>query len=171
MSKLYFKEVQRFNQWYILVLNVITFAIVVFFITKEIIHLQQTSQATNEAYWLLLIGLIPLLLILLFYMVKLETEIRKEGIYFRFKPFQRKFKFYDWKDILKFYVRKYKPIKEYGGWGVRAGTKKYGRAYNVSGNMGLQIELTNGKKILIGTVKATELERAITKIKKEKESI
>jgi hypothetical protein len=54
-------------------------------------------------------------------------------------------------------VRKYSPIKEYGGWGFRYGFKN-GKAYNISGNMGLQLILKNGDRILIGTQKPEELE-------------
>jgi hypothetical protein len=52
---------------------------------------------------------------------------------------------------------------EYGGWGYRVGGKKSGIAFNVSGNMGVQIELKNGKKILLGTRKPKEAEEALKK--------
>lgn len=37
-------------------------------------------------------------------------------------------------------------------------------AYNTSGNMGLQLEFTDNKKILVGTNKANELSEALKKI-------
>jgi len=40
-----------------------------------------------------------------------------------------------------------------------------GRALNMSGNMGLQLELKDGKKLLIGTQKFEELEQLLQKIK------
>jgi len=43
-----------------------------------------------------------------------------------------------------------------GGWGVRWWTK-FGTVYNVMGRIGLAIELKNGKKLLIGTQKKTEV--------------
>jgi hypothetical protein len=38
---------------------------------------------------------------------------------------------------------------EYGGWGIKYG--KMGKAYNVSGNRGVQLEFTDGKRLLIGS--------------------
>lgn len=49
-------------------------------------------------------------------------------------------------------IRKYNAIRDYGGWGVKR-KLRWGRAYNVSGNIGLQIYLNNGKKVLFGTQK------------------
>ncbi len=37
----------------------------------------------------------------------------------------------------EFYARKYRPIREYGGWGIRYGWN--GRAYSTSGNEGVQL--------------------------------
>ena len=53
---------------------------------------------------------------------------------------------------------------EYGGWGLRGGfflNKGKGTAYNVSGNIGIQLEFVNGKKILIGTHKRDEVDRVL----------
>jgi hypothetical protein len=39
-------------------------------------------------------------------------------------------------------------------------------AYNVSGNRGLQLELTNGKKILLGTQRPEEIAQALIHLNK-----
>ncbi|MES2389410.1 MAG: hypothetical protein V4543_15515, partial [Bacteroidota bacterium] len=62
----------------------------------------------------------------------------------------------------KAYIRTYSPMGEYGGWGIRYGINK-GWLYNVSGNMGLQLELLDGKKVLIGTRKPDEIIAALRK--------
>ncbi len=46
-------------------------------------------------------------------------------------------------------MRKYSALKDYGGYGVRYG--KNAKAYNVTGNKGIQIELIDGKRILFGS--------------------
>jgi len=56
-------------------------------------------------------------------------------------------------------VLTYSPISDYGGWGIRYGS--IGKAYNVSGNRGVQLELLNGERILIGSQKPEELAAAI----------
>ena len=95
----------------------------------------------------------------LFYVTNLTIEVRGDGVYIRFFPFHSSFHKIALKDIKTFEARTYNPIMEYGGWGIRYGLK--GKAYNVSGNRGVQLELSEGKKILIGSQKPEELVKAI----------
>ncbi|MEY3368837.1 MAG: hypothetical protein RI973_1992 [Bacteroidota bacterium] len=104
------------------------------------------------------LSFLPMLLILL---LKLETVIRRDGIYYRFVPFQWTFRKITWESTEKIYVRKYNPLREYGGWGLRTGLSGKNGAFNVSGDQGLQIEFNNGRKFLIGTKKPKELAEAL----------
>jgi len=52
-------------------------------------------------------------------------------------------------------VRKYKPLLEYGGYGIRGFGNN--RALNISGNTGLQLVFKDGRKLLIGTKKGHEM--------------
>ena len=90
---------------------------------------------------------------------KLITRIDEVGIHYRFFPFHFKTKQITWQEIEKAYVRIYDPIGDYGGWGLKGGflwNKSKGIAINVSGDIGIQLELKTGKKILIGTQKKQE---------------
>ena len=62
-------------------------------------------------------------------------------------------------EIIKYEIRKYRPIIEYGGWGIRF--NKSGKAYTVSGNIGIQIQMSTGKGILIGTQQPNEFLQAM----------
>jgi hypothetical protein len=104
---------------------------------------------------------LTILISLLFNYFHLETNLKKDGIYVRFFPFQLKFKYYNWSNIKKSYVRQYKPILEYGGWGWRMSISGKGKALSISGNHGLQLELLDDKKILIGTKRPEELTKAL----------
>lgn len=96
------------------------------------------------------------------FMFKLNTRIDELGIHYRFFPFHRKLRTISWNEISKAYIRNYDPIGEYGGWGIKAGWgRKHGTAVNVSGDIGIQLILTNGKKILIGTNKKEEAKKVI----------
>ena len=99
---------------------------------------------------------------------KLQTVITEEGIYVRFFPFIFRTRFFAWEDIEKVYIRKYSPVREYGGWGVRLGWKG-GIAYNVYGNVGLQLVFKNGKKRLIGTNNVDDLAHVLRKINGKRE--
>jgi hypothetical protein len=53
----------------------------------------------------------------------------------------------------------YRPIREYGGWGIRRG--RDGWCYNVCGNRGVRLELGGGERLLLGSQTPEELARAI----------
>lgn len=55
----------------------------------------------------------------------------------------------------------YKPIWEYGGWGLRY-RPGHGWAYNVYGNRGVRLKMHNGKTILIGSQRPDELQEALS---------
>lgn len=93
-----------------------------------------------------------------FFLVKMEVTVTRERVLARFFPLARKE--FSPADISKAYARTYHPIKEYGGWGIRWGPRS-GRAYNASGNRGIQLELADGNRFLIGSQKPEELAAAI----------
>jgi hypothetical protein len=161
MSRAYFNETQRFRQVWILIIIILSIAGWGYAVISGVVANDATEKQPASDLVLILTGIIPLLLIFLVFKLKLVTRVRNDGLYFQFKPLQLKEKHISPDDIVSFEVRKYKPIAEYGGWGVRAGGKKSGRAYNVSGNMGLQLVLKNGKKILIGTKQPEEIKKAM----------
>lgn len=87
--------------------------------------------------------------------LKLETRIDEKGIFTYFSPFGFTKKFIPWDDVSKCYTRKYSPTEEFGGWGLR-GLGRSWKAYNVTGNTGIEIETKEGNKYLIGTLKPKE---------------
>lgn len=89
----------------------------------------------------------------------LRTEIRDDGLHVQMFPLTRRHRF-GWNEIRSCAARTYRPILEYGGWGVRWG--RSGKAYNVRGNRGVQLELANGRRLLIGSQRADELAAAIS---------
>ena len=76
----------------------------------------------------------------------------------QFVPFIKKH--VDWNEVKSIKVIDYGFV---GGWGIRLGTT-FGTVYNIKGKMGLAIELINGKKFLIGTQKAEELQIILKEI-------
>ncbi len=134
----------------------------VFALTKE--SAPDDSQESWEIVLALLVGIgVPIAVTALFLLLKLETEVRPDGLYVRYFPFHIHFKRFGPEDLSEYYARRYKPIMEYGGWGIRCSLRN-GKAYNVSGNRGVQLVLSSGKKLLIGSQKADEFETAIRSI-------
>ncbi len=95
------------------------------------------------------------LLSALFFVFRLETNITEEAISVRFFPLHLKFRKYLWSDIETAEVRKYKPLLEYGGYGIRGFGNN--RALNIAGKTGLQLIFKDGRKLLIGTQKGLEM--------------
>jgi hypothetical protein len=90
----------------------------------------------------------------LFYKLELTVLVSGSELVIRFPPLvNRVFRL---ADVRACEARTYRPIREYGGWGVRCG-RKGARAYSVRGNRGVQIELSSGESILIGSQRADEL--------------
>jgi hypothetical protein len=94
-----------------------------------------------------------------FYLMKLTTEVHSDGLYFRFFPLHRSFHRIPWEDIKEYGVRTYSALRDYGGWGIRYGRE--GKAYNVSGNAGVQLKLHNGDMIMIGSQRPEEMASAM----------
>jgi hypothetical protein len=89
----------------------------------------------------------------------LTTEVRSNGIYVRFAPFHLRWRGWEFDEIEGVELRRYSPLREYGGWGIRVGQR--GWAYNVRGNMGVQLTLRTGERMLIGTQDPSGLLAAI----------
>ncbi|MEX1190269.1 MAG: hypothetical protein WED33_13500 [Bacteroidia bacterium] len=106
--------------------------------------------------------------LLLFFLLSsyLSLKVNKAGIYYKWFPFHFNDRFIQWEEVAKVYVRKYNAMSEYGGWGIKG--RKSNRAFNVSGNMGLQLELLSGRKVLIETQRPEELEKVIKNYARER---
>lgn len=166
MNSIEFKEVQKFNTWWawagVAALNVLF----IYALVQQV--LLGKPFGDKPAPDIVLILLVVLFLALLFFLtrIQLKTHITEQGITYRFAPFQFKETHIEWHELNDAYMRQYNTLHEYGGWGIRYGTKKTGRALNTSAssNIGLQLQFTDGRLLLIGTAKPDELGAVIEKI-------
>ena len=156
-----FHEKQHFRQWWIWLLLIVFPAFSIYSGRQQYLHAGSIGQVLLvNGGELLVLGIIITFIL----SIRLETIIREDGIDVRLFPFHIKFKHFQWTELKKAYVRQYSPLGEYGGWGLRWGIFGSGTAYNISGNMGLQLVLQNGKKILVGTQKAEECQRILEQL-------
>lgn len=128
------------------------------------------NKPMDDQSFLLLCVLIFVVLLISGYMLfssRLIVEIINMGIEYRFPPMLTRKTLIAKHDIKSYEIREYNPLKEYGGWGVKQGTKKTGKAFNVRGKQGLQLVLKNGKKILFGTQRPDAIRRAMQKMMSE----
>jgi hypothetical protein len=102
-------------------------------------------------------------IVLLFQFAELRVRVSPEGILFRFYPLHRTWRHINADDIVSYESITYRPLLDYGGWGIRYRAGK-GTAYNVSGNRGIRIVRKNGQKIVFGTLRPDEFEAAVKTI-------
>jgi len=131
-----FHEEQKFSEWFA-VLGILLFLILFFSLRDEL--------STGILFLILITSILPFALILL---TKLKTTIDHNGIEVSFFPLVKHKQFTWSEDIIDAEVIKYAPIKDYGGWGLRKSFKN-GTAYNVSGNQGIKLLLSNQKLSIV----------------------
>jgi hypothetical protein len=160
MSIINFKEIQRFKTWWawlgVAALNVLF----MYAIMQQIFLGVSFGPKPAPDFVLVLVELFLLLLFIFLISIKLKTRITDIGIHYRFIPFQFKETLIEWHELKDAYIRSYDSFHEYGGWGIRTGTTKTGKAINTSAssNKGLQLQSNDGKLLLIGTRKPDEIQ-------------
>ncbi|AQQ72459.1 hypothetical protein SMSP2_02844 [Limihaloglobus sulfuriphilus] len=156
-----YSEVQRFS-W---IINLIFIAVIIISFAAAAAALTAAGKSEEEPLepgMMLFTIIINLVLLALLVTFQMQTRVYKDAVWVRLLPFMPWFKKIPFEDIREYCPRKYRPVFEYGGWGIRYSFRN-GKAYNAKGNKGLQITLKNGKKILIGSQDPEKLADAIKK--------
>lgn len=164
-SKIFFQEEQQFTQrwiWALLILFTVPLSVFMLYVMYRQLVLGEpvgnNPMPNSELIWFgPLIIVIMIGMLVLFKATKLSVQIDSRFLHIRFFPFFKRNIPVD--QIVKWEARQYKPILEYGGWGIRFWFG--GKAYNVSGNHGVQLELAGNKKLLIGSQHSKEFAAAI----------
>ena len=158
-----YREIQHFRQLWVWVLLLFISVLCIYGAVQQLIMGKPFGNNPASDSMLVVITVIfgfgfPVFM----YKINLTTEVHEDGLYFRFFPLHLSFRQIGLEDIAEFNVEKYRAIIDYGGWGIKYGRK--GQAYNVSGNRGVQLQLSNGKRILIGSQRAEELAEALKSV-------
>jgi hypothetical protein len=156
----FYREVQRFRQPWLWLLVAGVSGISIWSFVQQIILGKPFGQNPASDAGVVIIAVIfgPAFPIL-FYAINLTTEVRSDGLYLRFFPFHLGFRRIPAETLNRCEVQTYRPIRDYGGWGIRYG--RGGKAYNVSGDRGVILGLSDGSRLLIGSQKPEELVNAI----------
>ena len=154
-------ETQRVRQWWIWLLVLIGVLFVAWMFVEQIVlgHPVGNNPAPDGFVWAvtLLIGVgMPLLV----RSVNLTTEIHPDRIVIRYFPFWRRTILL--RDVADCSPCEYRPILQYGGWGIRYGIGR-GMCYTLYGNTGVRLNLTSGRQLLIGSQRPEELASAISR--------
>jgi len=100
----------------------------------------------------------------LFAVARLTTEVGDDSVRIRFFPLHLSARRVPLEEIERAEAVEYRPIGEYGGWGIRWTVG--GKAYNVSGSEGVRVHRRDASELLIGSQRADELEAAIERARR-----
>lgn len=90
---------------------------------------------------------------------RMMTTVRDDGVHIRFEPFHRQGIVYPYEEIEHAAARRFHPLVEYGGWGIRWGWR--GKAYLASGDEGVELSLRPRGSVMVGSQDAENLAAAI----------
>ncbi len=151
-----FREEQRMRVWWIWLVLLIAFA------GSAVASAGAWTEAMHvplvvPAIW------IPILWLLWF--ARLETEVSRDGLYVRLWPLHLSRRRTGLEGVERVRAVRYRPILQYGGWGIRWAFWSKGRAYNMSGDRGVRVDYAYGHHMLIGSQQAEELAAAIEEVR------
>ena len=170
-SDIIFEETQRFKQpwlWIVILAACLPSVVILSYGLYQQLYLARpwgSHPVSDRALVIIAVlgYILGLGIPLLFWRCSLSVRVEGTNLYVHFFPFLRKR--ISLSDVVRHEVRAYQPLGEYGGWGIRWSWSGKGWAYNVSGDRGVQLELADGKRLLIGSQRPEQLAEAITKSK------
>ena len=154
MAKEYYSEQQQFNPvffWIVIGVGGLPMAIILLLRMYQQFFLGQPwgDQPMSDV-GLVLVSLLCFSIItgviLLFRYAKLEVEVNRWGVRYRFSPLIS-----NWKEMVKADIKKHKIITySFRGYGIRWGLDGI-KTLTVKGNKGIEFLFSENKKIIIGT--------------------
>lgn len=170
-SKVLFSEEQRFrNHPLIILVFAVLLAVIglqVFGLYSQLILKKPWGEHPGSDDTLLITSVAVIVSVIIFALMfvslRLITEVREDGLYFRFPLLINKWRSIGCNDIERFEAGKYRPVRDFGGWGIRVKPFR-SKAYSVRGNQALKLYLKNGKKVFFGTQDPDGIRRAMEKM-------
>lgn len=158
-DRVVFREVQRMRQWWVWGMICVVAAFAWYGFVKQIVlgepfGTQPVSDVVMGIIWIVTGMGLPVFA----WGFRLVTTVDDRGIHVQLPLFGQHSISHG--DLKRFEIRRYRPIAEYWGWGVRW-SWRHGLAYTMMGDRGVQCELTSGKRILIGTQQPDDFVAAI----------
>ena len=156
-----FREVQRISQgWVWAAVAVCAGGAWFLFVARMIFGVPLGSPPPPDALLWLLWAILGIGLPAVLLLARLVTEISPAGLVITYLPFMRRR--IDLDRIEAIEPVEYRPIREYGGWGIRWMPKR-GLALTIAGNRGVRLIYDGGKRLLLGSRAPDEVVDALTR--------
>lgn len=153
-----FREEQRFRQLWIWLLIGGIATLQWWGFIQQIIFGQPwgDNPAPDWMMWLLWLA-IGIGMPAFFAYLRLIVTVTPQAVEIHFRPLSRRSIAIT--EIAAAEAGEYSPLRQYGGWGIRGLGNN--RAYSISGKQGVLLTLTDGRKVLIGSLRPNQLADAI----------
>lgn len=151
-----FCEVQQLRQTWVILLAVLAGALA----WVPLVVVLAGDGRHEDPMWLLVVVAVAfgIGLPLLVWFLRLTVEVRDDRVEVHYRPFTRRT--IALADVVSVAAVTYRPVREYGGWGVKGWSRRK-LAYNVSGNRGVLLTLVDGRTVLLGSRRPDELAAAL----------
>jgi len=155
-----FREVQSVRQPWLTVLLAAPVVIVLFGLYEQVVLGRPWgNHPVSNGAFLLIAGALCLFVVW-FLNLRLVTEVHPDALVIRF-PLLWPSRRIPLADILSARATAYRPIADYGGWGIRRNFSTATTAYTAKGNRGVMLLLVHGTNVLLGSQNAEELQLAL----------
>jgi hypothetical protein len=150
----------RQSWWVVLAVGAITLSTWLTFVLQIVLKRPfGTQPASDLTVWLLWLGF-GIAFPFLAWHVRLSVEVSPEAVRIHYLPMLKRH--IPLSQIKAVQARRYRPMLEYGGWGIRGWWR--GRViYSVSGDQCVELELEDGRIVAVGSQHADELAAAIAR--------
>ena len=156
-----FREEQRIGVWWIWLAVLIPAVVMLSIFWEQIVHGRPHGSHPGPDWMVWALTLLFCLGVpLLLWILRLTVTVDDEGIHIHYYPFVRRS--IPFNEVRAFCARRYRPIREFGGWGIRSGLGKK-MAYNAKGDLGVELYLDDKRSVMIGSQRHEELAAAIRK--------
>jgi len=147
-----FEEIQKYPRWLNWLVRLAMMVAILGLLLGFIIEKEKTDLAIELAI------VIPVAIIIIYLNsnIRLEKIVTSNGLYYRWKPWNKRFRVIQKEDIESFHIRTF-PLVNYGfGW-----FPTYGWYHNAGRGEGIQLFLKNGGKFFFSTNEKNLFEKAL----------
>ena len=93
--------------------------------------------------------------------LRLDVEVRPDHLLVRFGPIRLWRKRIAYEDVKAVSALTFRPLAEFGGWGIRWAFKGKRVAWTIRGKRAVRLTIEGGKEVLVGSTRPQSLEQQI----------
>jgi hypothetical protein len=154
-----FHEVQALRQWHTKIVLAMPPAALLFIAIRQMVFRRHWGQPPVSNGGLVFLTVLLLAVYIRLVTVRLVTDLGGGELAVGLRGLWRR-KRVPLDAIRSAKAVQYDPIAEYGGYGIRSGAR--GLAYIANGNRGVELDLVDGHKLLVGSERPDQLALALT---------